>query len=234
MTFRVGAVGCAVVATALAVATAGCTGDSSPAPAPSTTSLTPSATPDPGAALQQLAAAAADARYHAIYRVHRARPGGSAYLRVDHTAHALRVDVSTHHATATLIATPNLVYACSRDHGKRACFRVHRRGAGIPDPFDLALAHVFTTDLAHLAAHPGRYDVTSAGERGGSTDGPPASSCFDVKPRAGKAVTYCLAETGVVVLARYASGNVVRLLSVRGRPAPKAFRPYSSPTPVPR
>jgi hypothetical protein len=223
------------------MALAGCTGDSSPGPEASATTSAPTTSPtrtlSPGQQLRALAGAATDTAFRAIYRVHRAEPGSSAMMRVDHTAKSVRVDITAGATTATLIATPPATYACTRKHKHRACFRVAKRGDRIPRPFNLAPASIFTTDVARLSDHPHKYDVESAGERQAQGD-VPASTCFRVRATTGskkdrRPVTYCFSDKGVLVYARYASGNVIRLQALRMHVDPNAFKPYSSPTPLP-
>lgn len=229
------------VATVLA---AGCTGSSTPGPTASatTTSASPSAHASPtltaAAQLQGVARAATRAVFHATYRVHREKPGSAATLRVDHNKRSVRVDITTGSATATLIAAPRATFACSRSHGRRACFRVAKKGERIPTPFNLAPASIFTREVARLAAHPNRYDIRLAGDRRSHGPHVPASSCFRVRAKTGpkperRPITYCFSAEGVLTFAQYASGNVIRLTSVRQRVPTDAFRPYSSPTPIP-
>lgn len=198
-------------------------------------SSTPSA---PADQLRALAARVTTTAFHAVYRAHRSRPASSATLVVDHTARAVRVDVSTHHTTATLIAGPSASFACTRTRHARACFRVARRGQPIRAPFNLAPQKVFTGDLAALARHPERYAVTAAGTRP-ATSTVPAGQCFRVRPRqtstaAAPAGTYCFAADGILTAVTYPSGNTLRLVRVRlQQPPARTFRPYSSPTPLP-
>lgn len=157
-------------------------------------------------------------------------------MRVDHTATSVRVDITAGATTATLIATPAATYACTRKHEHRACFRVAKRGQRIPAPFNLAPATLFTRDVERLSAHPNAYDVEAAGERQAQGD-VPASTCFRTRATTGprkdrRPVTYCFSVHGVLVYARYASGNVIRLQALRMHVDPKAFKPYSSPTPL--
>ena len=220
---------------------AGCTGSSSPAPTPTPTSSSPSPSPSPTlTASEQLQALAHDATravFHATYRVHRDKPGSSATMRVDHTPQRVRLDITAESTTATFIAAPRAAFACTRSGGQRSCLRVARKGERIPVPFNLAPASIFTKDVGRLADHPGRYDVKAAGQRKSRGD-VPASSCFEVRATKGtkqerRPVTYCFADDGVLVFAGYASGNVIRLMTLRQRLAKDAFRPYSSPTPLP-
>lgn len=219
---------------------AGCTGSSGPTAEPTASSTSPTVSPSPatpaGQQLKALADAGTGTAFRATYRVHRAKPGSRATMKVDHTAHSVRVDIIAGPTTATLIATPAATYACSRKHHDRACFRVAKRGDRIPAPFNLAPASIFTTDIARLAAHPGRYDVAAAGDRA-AHGGVPASSCFRTRATTGpkkerRPITYCFSAEGVLVYARYASGNVIRLESVHTTVDPESFRPYSSPTPL--
>jgi hypothetical protein len=168
--------------------------------------------------------------------VHRAKPGAGATMRVDHTPKSVRVDITTGATTATLISTPAATYACTRKHKKHACFRVAKRGERIPAPFNLAPATIFTRDFARLADHPRKYDIGDAGDRQALGD-VPASTCYRTSATTGpkqerRPVTYCFSDKGVLVYARYASGNVIRLKALRMRVDPKTFKPYSSPTPL--
>jgi len=223
---------------------AGCTGSSAPQPTTSATSAStsPGAKASPtltaAAQLQGVAHAATRAVFHATYRVHREKPGSAATLRVDHNKRAVRVDITAGAATATLIAAPRATFACSRSHGRRACFRVAKKGERIPAPFNLAPASIFTREVARLSAHPNRYDIRLAGDRRGHRPAVPASSCFRVRAKTGpkperRPITYCFSSEGVLTFAEYASGNVIRLTSLRQRVPQDAFRPYSSPTPIP-
>jgi hypothetical protein len=218
-----------------------CTGSSNPAPHTSATSASPTSRPTPtltaAEQLQQVARAATRAVFHATYHVHRDKPGSNATLRVDHTKRSVRVDITAGATTATLIAAPGATFACRRSHGRRACFRVATKGERTPTPFNLAPANLFTREFARLAAHPKRYDITAAGSHRAKGD-VPASRCYRVRATTGpkperRPVTYCFSTKGVLTLAQYASGNVIRLSSLRQRVPKDAFRPYSSPTPIP-
>jgi hypothetical protein len=222
--------------TALALVSAaglsGCTGSSAPTPTPSTTTTSPSPAPSLTATqqLEQLAALGAKAVYRATYRVRQKHPSGKATWRIWRSTNSLRVDVVTHHSTATLIETEHNTYACSRSGHDKRCFRA-AKGDSLPAPLRLLAAPLFSTNFATLA-NGSRIKVgavTTAGRFG---------TCFDVTPRLHKSslekANYCFTDAGVLTRVRYPNGNLVQAQNVVVH-APKGnvFHPYSSPTPIP-
>jgi hypothetical protein len=231
----------AVVAAGLTTL-AGCTGSSAPEPGatPSTASTTPSASPSLTAAqqLQQLAQAGTKAVFRASYVVRQQHPSSHATWRVWRTHRSLRVDVVTKHVTSTLIRSPRATYACRRSGHHRTCFRVAKGDQPIPAPFRLLAERLFSDSLARLAARPHSYSVRTpaAGSVPVRTSG---GTCFRVKVAKGQSAnlataTYCVSAAGIFTAVVYPSGNVVRVEHVTSKaPDSNAFRPYSSPTPLP-
>jgi len=227
-----------VVAALALVAIGGCQGGgSSPAPTPPPT--TASATPSIPAAtsLARLASAGAALTYRASYTARERHPRSTATWNVWRAPHALRVDVVTGRASATLIVTPAASYACHAAGHRRTCFRVARNGRPIPAAFRLLAQDLFSSDLLALSQHADAYDVTSqpVSMGGGALQ---ASACFAVRGGSGGTpvvtqATYCFSSDGVLTTVRYPSGNSVELASVTLQQPPAAsFRPYAHPTPI--
>lgn len=234
---RLGVTAVAVVGVTLLT---GCSGSSSPSPAPSSTtpSPAPSATLTVAQQLQQLAEAGTKAVFHGTYLVRQRHPSSHATWRVWRTHSSLRVDVVTKKVTATLIRTPRATYSCRRSGHRKTCFRVAKTNKPIPAPFRLLAERLFTDSLNRLADRPHSYTVTApaAGSVHVATNG---GSCFNVKVPKNRSsdlatATYCLSSAGVFTAVVYPSGNVVRVAHVTTKaPSSDAFRPYSSPTPLP-
>ena len=205
----------------------------SPTPTPTTSATTPA-----GEQIQGLARLGLGASYLADYVARQDNKPHRADWKVARTPSALRIDVVTGGHTATLIVSSKGAFSCARAGKRKACFRVAKPSKPVPAPFDHAPQAVFAADLVALAQHAGSYSVRAAtvAEGGGRT----GDSCFRIratssapKPRVPTGV-YCFADSGVLTAIRFPTGSTVRLVSVRmRRPAPKAFTPYSSPTPLP-
>lgn len=230
---------------ALVLAAAGlsaCSGSSSgqPSPTPSVTSSTPSPSPSLTVAqqLEQLAQQGTKAEFHATYLVAQKHPASHATWQVWRASTSLRVDVVTKSATATLIHTPRATYACRRSGHHKTCFRVAKKNQPVPTPFRLLAERLFSDSLTRLADRPHSYTVSApaAGSVHVATSG---GTCFNVKVAKNRSsdlstATYCLSTAGVVTAVVYPSGNVVRVEHLRmTSPSSGAFRPYSSPTPLP-
>jgi len=230
------------VAFLCAATVAGCTGSSAPQPRPTTTTSSPS--PSPTAALtaaqqlQQLARQGTKAVFHASYVVRQKHPSGHAAWRVWRTRRSLRVDVVTKSVTATLIRTPRAAYSCRRSGHHRTCFRVAKGNKPVPAPFRLSAEQLFSDSLTRLATRPHSYSVRTPAA-GSVTVRTGGGTCFRVKVAKNRSTNlatgiYCLSAAGIFTAVVYPSGNVVRVEHVTTRaPDSHAFRPYSSPTPLP-
>jgi len=226
-----------VVAALTLVALGGCQGGGSgPATTPPpTTPATPSVAP--ATSLARLASAGSALNYRASYTAREQHPRTVATWNVWRAPHALRVDVVTGRARATLISTPAASYACHQAGRRRTCFRVARNGHPIPAAFRLLAQDLFSSDLLALSQHADSYDVTSepVSMGGGALQ---ASACFGVRGGSGGTpvvtrATYCFSSDGVLTTVRYPSGNSVELASVTlQQPPATAFRPYAHPTPL--
>ena len=176
--------------------------------------------------------------FHGTYVVRQQHPSSRATWRVWRTHSSLRVDVVTKKVTATLIRTPKATYSCRRSGRRKTCFRVATTNKPIPAPFRLLAERLFADSLNRLADRPQSYSVTAPapGSVHVATSG---GSCFNVKVPASKSsdlatATYCLSSAGIYTAVVYPSGNVVRIVHVTTKsPSSDAFRPYSSPTPLP-
>jgi hypothetical protein len=226
-----------VVAALMLVALGGCKGGGS-GPAPTPPPTTPATPTVPAAtSLARLASAGAALTFRASYTVRERHPRSEATWSVWRAPHALRVDVITGRARATLIVTPAASYACHAAGHRRRCFRVARHGRPIPAPFRLLAQDLFSGDLLALAQHAGSYDVTNepVSMGGGALQ---ASACFAVRGGSGGTpvitrATYCFSSDGVLTTVRYPSGSSVELASVTLQQPPAAdFRPYAHPTPL--
>ena len=221
---------------------AGCTGSSAPQPGPTATTTSPSPSPTAtltvGEQLQRLAQQGTRAVFHASYVVRQQHPTGHATWRVWRTHHSLRVDVVTKRVTATLIRTRRAAYSCRRSGRHRTCFRVARANKPVPAPFRLLAEQLFSDSLTRLATRPHSYSVRASapGSVPVRTSG---GTCFGVKVAKSRSHnlatgTYCLSPAGIFTAVVYPSGNVVRVEHVTSKaPDSHAFRPYSSPTPLP-
>ena len=217
-----------------------CSGSSSPSPAPSATtpSPAPSATLTVAQHLQQLADLGTKAVFHATYSVRQQHPSSRATWQVWRTHSSLRVDVATKNVTATLIRTPRATYSCRRSGHRKTCFRVAKTNNPIPAPFRLLAERLFSDSLDRLASRPHSYTVSApaAGSVHVATSG---GTCFNVRVPKNKSAdlttaTYCLNSGGIFTAVVYPSGNAVRVDHVTTKPpSSDAFRPYSSPTPLP-
>ena len=221
---------------------AGCTGSSAPEPGPTITSGSPS--PSPSASLtaaqqlQRLAQEGTKAVFHASYVVRQKHPSGHATWQVWRTHRSLRVDVVTKRVTATLIRTPHATYSCRRSGHHRTCFRVAKGNHPVPAPFRLSAEQLFSDSLTRVATRPHSYSVRASapGSVPVRTSG---GTCFRVKVAKQKSRnlatgTYCLSSAGIFTAVVYPSGNLVRVQHVTSKaPNGHAFRPYSSPTPLP-
>ena len=231
----------ATAALAVAVTASGCSGSSSSGAPPSATPTATSASPTPvppDQQLQQLAILGSKAAFHATYVVRQMHPASGATWEVWRTTSSLRVDIVTKHDTATLISTPHATYSCSRGNHHRACFRVAKAGEPIPVALRLLAVRLFTSDLVGIAQHPERYGIAAATP--GSVTGPTnGGTCFHltVPKQTGGMETgsYCFDANGILTVAAYPNGNVVRLAHLSAHaPLTSVFTPYSSPTPLPK
>ena len=215
---------------------AGCTGSSAPEPTPTPTTTSPSPSPSPtltaAQQLQQLARLGTKAVFRATYEVRQKHPSSRATWRVWRTNNALRVDVVTKHATATLIRGPHNTFACTRSGHRKRCFRV-ANGKSVPAPLRLLAEQLFAADMRSLAKGSPPVKVAV------SATGPPFGTCFAVTPRHKSSTIakgeYCLDDAGVLTRVRYPNGNQVQIQKLHDAHAPdkRFFRPYASPTPVP-
>jgi len=218
------------------------------------------AAPQPSAAdqLAGLAATAAKATYEATYDFHQATGNQTATVHVWRSPPALRVDVSVgagDATTASLIVGTDATYSCSKTVKGASCLVVAKPGEPLPPPFNVAPTTLFSADLQQLASNISGYRVTTA-PGVPATVNVPAGTCFAVTPVSTPATssstpsspssssspssadvpagTYCLSSTGLLVAAKYPSGNTIQLTSVVSpSPAPTQFSPYAKPTPLP-
>jgi hypothetical protein len=228
------------MAIALTSAVAACTGGGSSPTARPTPTVTPTtvATTPVGEQIQRLAQLGLHASYRASYVARQDNRPHRAEWQVARTPSALRIDVITGGRTATLIVGPKGAFSCARAGKRRACFRVAKPGRPVPPPFDHAPQALFAADLVSLAQHAGTYAIAAATTAEGGGRG--GDNCFRVRPTSAATKprvptgVYCFADVGVLTAVRFPTGSSVRLVDVRmSRPGPTAFRPYSSPTPLP-
>jgi hypothetical protein len=223
--------------------TAGCSGGSSDGRPGATATTTASPTPQqaPSDALAQLARLAGTANYSATYLFRQKTAPTTASVRVWRGSSSIRVDIVARGATATLITTAAASFACSIQRRHKVCLRVAKAGKPVPAPFNLAPVTVFSRDLKQLATHAADYTVSPPVQEA-AQGGVPAATCFDVKPEAGTpaprvaAGTYCFTADGVISRLEYAATqNSAQLVTLHtSAPAASVYRPYSSPTPLPR
>lgn len=245
MTGAAAALGAVLTTVLSAGLLAGCSGSPSPAAratgaASETSVATPSASPRPDAAARLIAVArvAARASYGATYALRTDVTGAAPSVVVVGIARpAARVALSGHGATALFIINRRGRFACERDRGRTACYRLADRGGRLPTYLDPGVEHVFLDYPHALAAWPGDYRVRGAPPTT-AAPGVPAGDCFVVTARhrhphgSVASGTYCYAPDGVLTAALFRSGRLV-LTKVGGPPPVAAVTPPASATPLP-
>jgi len=224
----------AVAAMGVAGALAACSNGESTAPPTRSTAAD---------ALSRISATAAAATYSASYSFFEATDNQTATVQVWRNPPSLRVDVTAHGTTATLIVGDAATYSCSMTSAHRACLLVAKAGEPLPAPFNVAPANLFSVYVRQLATRTGDYVVSASAPPSPTTAAPLTTgdvSCFAVTPKAQAAQpqvpagTYCFFRDGVLASVRYPSGNTVSLQSRQAATPPATqFSPYAKPTPLP-
>lgn len=220
-------------------AAAACSGGSDGAATPTGPAPSPTARPAV-ASLAELAKRAVGKAMTVTYATV-ATDGRTATVTIAVRPPSFRVDVRDPDAVAVLISTPQAAVSCREPtDGDPTCFTVAGPGGSLPRLFDPAVQRVLLDDLDVLAEAPTWLDVTGPESHPATADAP-ATRCFSVSadtaaadPRAARfdAGSWCLADDGLPVSMRFASGTLTLTATGPG-PTDAALTPPVTPQPLP-
>lgn len=229
---RPAALAAAAACVAGAVVLGGCSGSDAASPGTTSAPATTPASPAPGQVLAGLGAKGGATEFVADYRLDSTDPAKpDAGVTVYRLGSSYRVDVVRGTARSILLTAKAGLVSCQVEPARRTCLLVGGPGATPPKLFDPGLQRLFTSDLAAFAAGVG-LTVTDTGllPAAGAL---PAAHCFRVDGQGVDAGEYCLADSGILRKAQFQSGTL-ELTRLAGAPAPSAFVPPATPTPLPR